>query len=168
MKYYVILMTLLVMFGCHPTEHYKTTLEGNHELHKLFKNEKDTIQTPYEHTKGGGIFILGIGGGSYKSESGVNINIFDDITFSWKDGYGNYILSTVPSKKVRIHTANVDTPYVRFGYKLKTMKRLIPQPSNTRSGPYFDESPLTYVDYVVIYCREEHYPYNVNLDKIHE
>jgi hypothetical protein len=120
------------------TEYY---LYGNHELRKLFTKE-ELRQTP---ANGSGFFVLGFGGASYRGEQ---VSQETTVKFAWKTSDGTYLLSSVPLSKIKVNFVECNVPYVTFEYFIRK----------------FDyENYLKNVLYVVIHCREQDWPSNIEL-----
>lgn len=119
-------------------------LYGNHELRKMFQH------TNLEH-KGGsfsGFFLLGIGLASGSGEQTTKETV---VTFAWKNRSEEYVVSTLPIRKIRVKfDESVTIPYVKFRW---------------RGAPYHynDGNPMQHVIYSVIVCNEKQWPSDINM-----
>lgn len=85
------------------------------------------------------------------------------ITFSWENNDGDYILSEVDLKNVRIRFTDIESPHVRF-YPKKSSSQcgytsIISQCDHTS---FMKEG----IDYILILCKEEDYKMSVNLESL--
>ena len=120
--------------------------EGKHLLRKLNK----TVTTKSDHS--GSYFLIF---GQVNATTYKDINI----TFSWELNDGDYIISEMPIKDVRIRIdSTVTNPYVLFNW-------------NSSYNPIVSRNDINalmrhYINYVVIVCNEEDYPKDINIGKI--
>lgn len=115
--------------------------KGNHELRRFkVKTEKgERWHRSY--------FLIA---GSASGETYQNTNI----SFSWKMNTGEYAISEIDLARVRIKIdSTVKTPYVKFHWDRGDGKNL--------------EYEMKYnINYMVIVCREEDYPIEINLSEL--
>ena len=148
MKILKLLSILLVVlcFSCGET--YETeVLKGKHELRRF-----NTYTHSEDYDKSHGSFFLFFG--SYSSEKGTYTE--NRVQFAWKDNSGAYIKSSLPVKMIRVNIDSlITTPYVTFKWK-----------ESSRSPDYIDKYPMEIVLYMTVYCKEEDFPYRVNINSL--
>lgn len=142
----LILITALILSSSYQrknpvsdTSNVGEILKGNHELRRFNTLTKDGTITH------GSFFLIG---GSATS------NTYSEIiaTFSWKTNTGEYAISELPIKNIRVKIdPNVINPYIKFNWNK----------GNSKNIHYIMKWN---VNYMVIVCREEDYPININLD----
>lgn len=127
--------------GPSPTE---KLLGGTHELRKLNVTDK------YTATMHGSYFLIG---GSINGKGEQKTMCM----FSFKLNDGDYALAELPVTKIRVRfDSTVTVPYVKFkwgGVWLTSTYRL-------------DELMKSYIEYMVLVCREEDYPKDININQL--
>jgi len=143
MKNILIYTLLLTIFSSceveQGTSKLGNILEGKHELRrfKTVTEEGQRWSASYFIIAGGG------SGGTYKNTKA---------SFSWKMNTGEYAISELELGKIRVKIdSTVTTPYVIFNWQRC--------PQSHPLGTYF----IHYVNYMVICCKEEDYPININI-----
>lgn len=127
--------------GPSPTE---KLLGGTHELRKLNVTDK------YTATMHGSYFLIG-GSISAKGEQKTMC------MFSFKLNDGDYALAELPVNKIRVRfDSTVTVPYVKFKWGGVW----------ATSTYQLDELMRSYIQYMVLVCREEDYPKDINIDKL--
>lgn len=144
MKLYVLsLLLLLASCGKKHEKHSKANaiLKGNHELRRFKVATKDGYRWS------AGYFILA---GSAHGETYNST----DAAFSWKLNTGEYAISQININRIRVLIDNnVDIPYVKFNWSRSNTSHLQILMSD-------------YVNYMVVVCKEEDYPVNINLNEL--
>ena len=141
-KLITILILYISLISCEHREKSESNtgkiLKNKHELRKL----KATNVTNTYFTASYFLIAGSSSGGTYTTNT---------ITFSWKMNTGEYAISEFPISKIRIKIDNsVITPFINFRW----------------SPSYIDD--LDYimkrkVQYILITCKEEDYPVDINL-----
>jgi len=113
---------------------------GKHELKAMGKINTEINS----HSSGSFFFILG----SYYSES----KEIKTVSFAWKSGE-EYIISTVPLDKIRIHIDNsIEKPYILFRWK---------------ADNYYYPKITTMIEedvmYIVVFCKEEIWNHSISI-----
>jgi len=141
-------LALFSITSCGNTEPKKSyteqLFEGKHELRKF------NVTTETGERWSGSYFLIG-GGASGSTYSNTKI------TFAWKLHSGEYALSELERSKIRVRIdSTIKKPYITFrwskprGNEEKTLEYLM-------SG---------YVNYIVVHCREEDFPTEVNIKEL--
>ena len=145
MAYILVLSTLV--FSCQPTESTNTSipaLEGKHELRRF----KTTTESG-ERWSAGYFLIAGSAHGETYSNTKAS--------FSWKMNTGEYAISEIELSRIRVRIDDsVSKPYVTFEY-------------TKRKSYYYtrlEHLMESYVEYMVITCKEEDYPINIKLTEL--
>jgi len=123
-------------------KHFK----GKHELRR-FNVYNETTKQSY----GSYFLILG----SFASTETTQTKI----RFCWKHPDGTFVFSEVSFDKIRVRIVNTDKPFIEF--RIDKFDREM----NNGVNVYLNkvEEALYWVDYVIINCKEEDFPADVNL-----
>lgn len=146
----MMLMGMMFMSSCtHLTD--KMLMDkhfgGKHELRRFNVYNEVTKESH------GSYFLIM---GSYMSRESSETKI----RFCWKHPDGTYIFSEVGFDKIRLRIVNTDKPYIEF-----KLRRLDWKTDENNYNDYMDsvEESFRFVDYVIINCKEEDFPADVNL-----
>lgn len=149
MKILKLLSVLLVILCISCKDYGKEVLEGKHELRRF---DSYTHSEDYDRTSAGFFLFFG----SYKSEKGTYSEA--RVKFAWKDNNGAYVISSLPISRIRVNIDSlITTPYVTF--KSQNCK-------GCNDEYYVDLNPMTRVVYMTVYCKEEDFPYRVNINSL--
>ncbi len=139
-----ILLCLLVLFGVvDARDDVAPLLRGNHELRSFNVKTKTSNEWSASY-----FLVLGGASGSTTTETYIR--------FAWKNNNDEYVISNISINKIRIKIDNtIDKPYVKFRWK----------------SAYLSHSDMEYiirckVIYMVVVCKEEDYPINIDLSKL--
>lgn len=152
MKKYLLLTLACVVFltACNGSkEPYQSPaseeLSGTHILRRFAARE---VTTTSSHSSGG--FFLVFGGYSSNSTTTQQIKV----KFAWLNNEGEYVLSELPINKIRVKVdSTINTPYVKFKW-------------TERSFMYDIEDPMSPVIYMVVTCKEEDFPINIDINSL--
>lgn len=140
----IIILTSLTIISCKRTEKESATgeiLKGDHELRRFKTTTKD------ESSFSGSYFLIAA---STSGKTTKNTKA----TFTWLMNNGEYAISEIELQKIRIRIdSTADIPYVKFhwiGSNSKNLKHIFSY----------------YVNYMVIVCKEEDYPMEIDLDNL--
>lgn len=138
------LMGLAFAFSCEAPQRKSASsyfLEGSHNLRKL----KVYNETGQRWSASYFLVAGSASGGTYHETK---------VKFSWQANTGEYILSELPSTKIRVKLdSTVTVPYIKFKWLGST----------STDADYlmnFD------VEYMVVYCRESDYPQEISLNEL--
>lgn len=121
---------------------YTKELAGRHLLRK-FK-----VKNIQSSSLSAGFFLIA-GGASSQSSEEINV------TFSWMNRNGDYIISDLPKEQIRVRIDNtVKHPYVTF------------QPGEWKSIDQIYKNLYFTISYMTIHCSEKDYSYEVNLNNL--
>lgn len=116
--------------------------EGKHELRKF------NVTTETGERWSASYFLIG-GGGSGSTYSNTKI------TFAWKLHSGEYALSELQRSKIRVRIdSTIKKPYITFRWSKSAHEENL-------------EYLMSYkVNYIVVHCREEDFPSEVNIKEL--
>lgn len=119
-------------------------LGGTHELRRL----KSSVKNQY---RASGSYFLIAGGFNASGEQKTVA------TFSFKMADGNYAIAELPVTKIRVHVdSTITVPYVTFEWG-----------GTWHSQQYsIDRLMEYYVSYMVLHCKEEDYPVDININQL--
>lgn len=141
MRKIILILTIILLVSCDGKSYespVNNILTGEHELRR-FK-----IATKEGYSWSESYFLLG-GGGSGRTYKETKVS------FSWKMNTGEYAISEIEIGKIRVRIdSTAIKPYIKFNWRAS---------QNTDLEYLF----LYKVNYMVITCREEDYPININL-----
>lgn len=149
----IICMITLTPVGCY-FDHQKEFIQereyiketaGRHLLRKF------RVKTTTSSSWSAGFFLIA-GGASGRTSEGLNI------TFSWMNRNGEYILSDLPKEKIRIKIDNaIRHPYVTFA----------PHEGGGAGSLEMMYSNLKYgILHMTIHCNEKDYTTEINLNEL--
>ena len=130
--------------SCGEAKKSKTELifEGQHELRKF--NVKTEEGTRWSAS----YFLIGGGGSGYSYTD-------TKVTFAWKMNTGEYALSELRMAKIRVKIdSTIQNPYITFRW------------SATRHERTLEHLMSSNVNYIVVHCKEEDFPSDVNISEL--
>lgn len=144
-KLIFILFTSLILFSCE----YKIDPVFKRK-HKLRKFNVYTETGQYSH---GSFFLVA---GSFSTQTYEKCTV----KFAWLDNDSAYVLSEVSYNKIKIHTdSTIVEPYITFQYDKD--EKFSSNPKN-----HINEILDWKIYYVIVHCKEEDFPMNVNINQL--
>ena len=78
-------------------------------------------------------------------------------TFSWESNNNSYIISELPVRKIQVKIdSTIINPYISFNW----------DPTNCNCNIKNINDKFYRVNYITIYCKEEDFPYNIQLSEL--
>jgi len=144
----LVFIVIMILFSCNSNQmvnesQLSSYLKGNHELRRFKTIEKQ------ESNLSGEFFLIG---GTINGKTTTETLI----SFSWKLNSGEYCITELPLSKIRIHIdSTIITPYVKFKWAGADL--------NIDDIQFILDK---YVKYMIVYCKEEDFPYSINLKSL--
>lgn len=139
----ILPILLLTLFSCRSNDDkVGDMLRGNHELRKF----KTTTEEGYRMN--GSYFLIAgsVSGGNYRNNK---------VTFSFKLPDSTYAMAELDVGDIRVKIdSTITKPYVTFNWN--------------RGRDLIDMQSIMdyYVNYMVVHCKEEDFPYEVNIKEL--
>ncbi len=148
MKHILFGLIALMLFSCGPREPQEETFSATGEILKgehLLRRFK--VKTTTEERWSGSYFLIGgsAGGGTFTNTK---------VSFSFQLPDSTYAMATLPYQRIRVKLdSNIIEPFVTFRWD--------------RSGSTSIEYIMHYeVQYMVVHCKEEDFPMDVQIDQL--
>ncbi len=146
----ILLGSLISSCNSEDLDEMSEILDGKHKLRKL------NVRQLHESNFSRG-FFLGIGGISGSSKE------IEKIRFSWELPNGQYVVSTFPISKVRIQLdSTANKPSIQFNLREKNTRIRKFDLDKINSDYYFYYE----IKYVVIFCKQEDYIIDLNINDL--